>query len=64
MIMTTWSVHGLAVVQFAFWGIMTFRVALPLCMVVAVDPAGNTSPITGWVVDQTGLLIIVAVHFV
>ena len=41
---------------------MTFRVAVPFCMVVAVDPAGRASPITGWVLDQVGLSIFVAVH--
>jgi hypothetical protein len=56
MTMMTCSVHGLAVVQVAFWGMVTENVCDPLCMVCALDPGGKPSARMGWVGDQTGLL--------
>jgi hypothetical protein len=60
--MITCSMHGPDVVHVTFWGILTWKVCDPLCMVLAVDPAGKPSARTGCVVDQTGLVIIAGVH--
>src|SRR5262245_63024811 len=60
----TCSVHGLAL-QFAFDGIATVNILVPLCtVVVEVDPAGkpSLSASTGCVVDQTGLSMNAGVH--
>ncbi len=50
--------------QEAVEGMVTVRVFFPLCMVLAVEPAGNPSARIGCVVDQTGLLTIAGVQLV
>jgi hypothetical protein len=55
MTMMTCRVHGSASVQTAFCGMVTWNVR---------EPVGTLSAMTGWVGDQTGLLMIVGVHVV
>jgi len=62
--MTTCSVQGCAVLQEALEGIVTWNVLVPVCGVEAVEPAGNPSASTGWVGDQTGLVMMVGVQLV
>jgi hypothetical protein len=62
--MMTWSEQGFAVLQFAFCGIVTWKVFEPLCRVFTVDPAGSPSARTGCVGDQTGFIMIAGVQFV
>src|SRR3569623_417872 len=62
--MMTWIVQGAAAVQFAFWGIVAVRTFVPICCVLAVDPAGRPSAMTGWVFDHTGFVMIAGVQLV
>jgi hypothetical protein len=57
-------VQGRALVQVALLGIVTWNVWVPVCCVVAVEPAGKPSAMIGWVDDQTGLLITAGVQLV
>jgi hypothetical protein len=54
-------VQGLAVLHLALVGMVTGKVDEPVCMAA---PLGSPSPMTGCVVDQTGLVISAGVQFV
>ena len=50
--------------QEALEGIVTWNILVPVCIVDAVEPDGNPSASTGWVGDQTGLVMIAGVQLV